>query len=167
MRRITFFYPTTMPALPVLPLDESDRAELIRLSWNGERARTRRRALILIDLNAGMRRQDIALKYSINRDTVADTEKAWLERGYLSLYRMHGGGVERKLMLEACAAIENWASTEALNASQIRARLAEEFSIDASQKIIVRALKQMGFVWKRTRCWLKKSAAQPTSSKPQ
>ena len=88
-----------------------------------------------------MHRQDIALKYSINRDTVADTEKAWLERGYLSLYRMHGGGVERKLLLEACAAMENWASTEALNASQIRARLAEEFSIDASQKIIARALK--------------------------
>jgi transposase len=167
MRRIVIFYPTTMPALPLLQLDVADRAELIRLSWNGELACTRRRALILIDLNEGMLRKDIALKYSINRDTVADTEKAWLERGYLSLYPVHGGGVERKIMLEACAAIENWASTEALNSSQIRARLAEEFSIDASQKIIVRALKQMGFVWKRTRCWLKKSATQPTLSKPQ
>lgn len=162
-----FFYPAIMPALPLLQLAASDRAELIRLSWNGELACTRRWALILVDLNAGLLRKDIALKYAINRDTVADTEKAWLERGYLSLYPMHGGGVERKITLEACAAIENWANTEALNSSQIRARLAVEFSIDASQKIVVIALKQMGFVWKRTRCWLKKSATQPTLSKRQ
>jgi transposase len=146
-----------MPACPPLCLEVSDQSELIRLSWNGEVASTRRRALILLDLNGGMLRKDIAEKYEINRDTVADTEKAWLERGYLSLYPIHGGGPERKLTQEACASIESWATVEALNASQIRARLAEQFSIDASQKIIVVALKQMGFVWKRTRCWLKKT----------
>jgi transposase len=123
--------------------------------------------LILIDLNAGMQRKDIAVKYGINRDTVADTEKAWLERGYLSLYPMHGGGVERKLTQEACILIKSWATSEALNASQIRAKLAEKLSIDAGPRIIARALKQMGFVWKRTRCWLKKNETQPTLSKPQ
>jgi transposase len=112
---------------------------------------------MLLDLNAGMRRKDIATKYSINRDTVADTEKAWLERGYLSLYPRHGGGMERKITLEACEAIADWANADALNSSQIRARLAEKFAIDASAKLVVAALKQMGFVWKRTRCWLKKT----------
>jgi transposase len=145
-----------MAALPPLQLDVFSRTELIRLSWNGELGYTRRRALVLLDLNAGMLRKDIALKYAINRDTVADMEKGWLEREYLSLYPLHGGGVERKITLDACAAMENWANAEALNSSQIRARLAEQFSIDASQKLIVTALKQMGFVWKRTRCWLKK-----------
>src|SRR2546430_2644005 len=106
---------------------------------------------LLLDLNTGMLRKDIAVKYAINRDTVADVEKAWLERGYLSLYPMHGGGVTRKITLEACASIENWATAEALNASQIRTRLADQFSIDASPKIVAIALKQMGFVWKRTR----------------
>lgn len=145
-----------MPTLPPLPLDAADRTELVRLSWAGELACVRRRALMLLDLNEGKRRKDVATKYSLNRDTVADTEKAWLARGYLALYPRHGGGVERKISVAACEAIADWATADALNSSQIRARLAETFAIDASAKLVVTALKQMGFVWKRTRCWLKK-----------
>lgn len=153
-----------MAVLPPLQLDARDLAELIRLSWDGELACTRRRAMILLDLHAGMLRQDLALKYSLNRDTVADTEKYWRERGYLSLYPMHGGGPQRKITLEACEALAEWASAEALNSSQLRAKLAEKFSINASAKVVTAALREQGFVWKRTRCWLKKSVTTTCSS---
>ena len=155
-----------MPIMPPLPLTDDEVVFLVEMSWNSERPCSRLRSLILLDLNAGALRQDIAEKYDINRGTVANTERAWLERGLLSLYSLHAGGVTPKITEEARAAMAKWAEEEALNASQIRARLLEQFLIVASVNLVAKTLNLMGFVWKRTRCWLKKSGTLPLLNKP-
>lgn len=154
-----------MPQLPPLTLIADELSHLTELAWDGELPCSRLRSLILLDLHAGHLRKDIATKFGVNRGTVANTERAWLERGFLSLYPLHGGGVAPKITQDACAAMAKWAEIEALNSTQIRLRLAEQFSITASANLVARTLGLMGFVWKRTRCWLKKNATPPLSSK--
>lgn len=87
--------------------------------------------------------------------TVYERRQQWLSKGFAGLFDAPRSGAPDKLSAYL-PIIEEWAQTSPLNASEIQRRLVEEFDITVHLNTVKNALKQLGFVWKRTRYSLKK-----------
>jgi hypothetical protein len=65
-------------------------------------------------------------------------------------------GAPRKLQAEHVPVLCDWARQQALSAPQLKEKLRARFDFKVSTWVVQQALDREGFVWKRTRHWLKK-----------
>ena len=92
----------------------------------------------------------------ICKKMVHERRQLWLDKGFASLVDAHRKGAPSKL--SACLlAIEAWAQAAPMTVSDVQKRLEEEFDVVVHANTVRNALKQLGFVWKRTRYSLKKT----------
>jgi len=140
-----------------LELSADDRAKLQELVAKGSNWRACQRAQTLLYFNDGLSAKDIMALQDLNIDTVYDRRKNWLSKGFAALYDRHRSGAPPKLNAIHLEQITIWAEKEALTAPAIVARLKEECNVNVSVGTATNALKALGFVWKRTRLWLKKN----------
>ena len=139
-----------------LELAPDDRAKLQEVVAKGSDWRARHRAQTLLYFDDGLRANDIMALQNLNIDTVYDRRKNWLSKGFAFLFDVHRSGAPPKLNAIHLDQIMTWAEKEALTAPAIVARLKEECNVTVSVGTVSNALKALGFVWKRTRHWLKK-----------
>jgi transposase len=106
-----------------------------------------------------MKRQELELtEQNLHLDTVYDRRKNWLARGLMSLADKHRSGTPPKLNEGHKEQLRLWATQQALTARQLLSKLHEEFDLRIHVNTLTNTLRQMGFVCKRTRHSLKKSA---------
>jgi transposase len=65
-------------------------------------------------------------------------------------------GAPRKLQAKHVPHLREWARQEALSALQLQEKLRARFDFKVSTQVVQQALSREGFVWNRTRHWLKK-----------
>ena len=143
--------------LQVLELTEEDRAGLLKIVHKGRDWRMRDRAQTLLYFGDGWRAKAIATQQSLHLDTVYDRRKHWLAKGFVSLTDKHRCGAPSKVSVVQREQLRTWATQEALTARELLTKLKEEFDIVMHPNTLSVILKQMRFVWKRTRHNLKKS----------
>lgn len=141
-----------------LELSEQDKAELKKIVHKGRDWRMRDRAQTVLYFAEGWTAKAISIEQGLHLDTVYDRRKNWLTRGLLSLADKHRTGAPAKLNEGHKEQLKLWASQQALTARQLLSRLHEEFDMRIHVNTLTSTLRQMGFVWKRTRHSLKKSA---------
>ncbi len=140
-----------------LELSADDRAKLQEVVAKGRDWQARHRAQTLLYFNDGLRAKAIMALQDLNIDTVYDRRKNWLLKGFAALYDVHRSGAPSKLKAIHLDQINTWAEEKALTAPAIVALLKEECNVNVSVATVTNALKALGFVWKRTRHWLKKN----------
>lgn len=143
--------------LDVLELTEEDRAGLLNIVEKGRDWRMRHRAQTLLYFGDGWRAKVIAQQQNLHLDTVYDRRKHWLANGFASLADKHRSGAPSKVSAAQREQLRMWATQEALTARELLTRLKEEFDIVVHASTLGVILKEMNFVWKRTRHNLKKS----------
>ena len=90
---------------------------------------------------------------------------AWLVRGFAGLRDLPRSGAPRKLSETLRQVLCAWAQDEACTAPQLRSRLSEEQGVQVSVWLVQSALKEQGYVWKRTRHSLK-NETKPNFGEP-
>lgn len=143
--------------LSPLELSAGDRVKLQKVVVKGRDWQARHRAQTLLYFNDGLSAMAIVALQDLNNDMVYDRRKNWLLKGYAILYDVHRSGAPPKLNAIHLEQIKAWAEAEALTAPAIVGRLKEKYDVDVSVSTVSNALKALGFVWKRTRHWLKKT----------
>ena len=143
--------------LQVLELTQEDRAGLLKIVQKGRDWRMRHRAQTLLYFGDGWRAKAIATQQNLHLDTVYDRRKHWLAKGFVSLTDKHRCGAPSKVSVVQREQLRTWATQEALTARELLTKLKEEFDIVMHPNTLSVILKQMRFVWKRTRHNLKKS----------
>jgi transposase len=143
--------------LEVLELTEEDRAGLLKIVEKGRDWRMRHRAQTLLYFGDSWRAKAIATQQNLHLDTVYDRRKLWLAEGFASLADKHRSGAPSKVSAAQREQLRMWATQEALTARELLTRLKEEFDIVVHASTLGVILKEMKFVWKRTRHNLKKS----------
>ncbi|UUZ66166.1 helix-turn-helix domain-containing protein (plasmid) [Polaromonas sp. P1-6] len=117
----------------------------------------RHQAQTLLYFADGWRAKAIAAQQALHLDTVYDRRKHWQAEGFASLADKHRSGAPPKVSAAQKEQLRLWASQEALTARQWLTRLKEEFDIVMHPGTLAVTLKEMKFVWKRTRHSLKKA----------
>ena len=143
--------------LEVLELTEEERAGLLKIVEKGRDWRMRHRVQKLLYFGDGWRALAIATQQHLLLDTVYDRRKHWLAEGFASLADKHRCGAPSKVSATHRELLRTWATQEALTARELLTKLKEEFDIVMHPNTLSVILKEMGFVWKRTRHSLKKS----------
>ena len=143
--------------LQVLELTEQDRIGLKKIVQKGRDWRMRHRAQTLLYFGDAWRAKAIATQQNLHLDTVYDRRKHWLAKGFVSLTDKHRCGAPSKVSVVQREQLRTWATQEALTARELLTKLKEEFDIVMHPNTLSVILKQMRFVWKRTRHNLKKS----------
>ena len=143
--------------LEVLELTEEDRAGLLKIVEKGRDWRMRHLAQTLLYFGDGWRAKAIATQQNLHLDTVYDRRKHWLADGFTSLADKHRSGAPSKVSAVQREQLRVWATQEALTARELLTKLKEEFDIVMHPNTLSVILKEMKFVWKRTRHNLKKS----------
>ena len=149
-----------------LALTEEERRQLTQINERGSDWRERRRARTVLLLDQGRSIDDVVAEQKIHRETVACHRDAWLVRGFAGLRDLPRSGAPRKLSEVHRQVLCTWAGEEACTAPQLRSRLSAEQGVQVSVWLVQSALKEKGYVWKRTRHSLKKSGMKPNSGKP-
>lgn len=143
--------------LEVLELTEEDRAGLLKIVEKGRDWRMRHRAQTLLYFGDGWRAKAIATQQNLHLDTVYDRRKHWVANGFASLADKHRSGAPSKVNAAQREQLRTWATQEALTARELLTKLKEEFDIVVHASTLSVILKEMKFVWKRTRHNLKKT----------
>lgn len=143
--------------LEVLTLTVEDRAGLLKIVERGSDWRMRHRAQTLLYFGDGWRAKAIATQQNLHLDTVYDRRKHWLTSGFSSLADKHRSGAPSKVSAVQRDQLRVWATQEALTARELLTKLNEEFDIVMHPSTLSAILREMKFVWKRTRHDLKKS----------
>jgi transposase len=143
--------------LEVLELSAEERGKLTEIVKKGSDWRMRERAQTILYFGDGWRAKAIAEQQAHHLDTVYDRRKHWLEKGFASLSDQHRSGAPSKLQEPHKEQLRQWASEEALNSKALLSRLKESCDVVIHPNTLSKTLKQMGFVWKRTRHSLKKT----------
>jgi len=139
-----------------LTLTEEERQQLRRIDERGSDWRERRRARTLLLLDKGLSIDAVVTEQKIHRDTVADHREAWLARSFAGLRDRPRSGAPRKLSEAHKELLCAWAKAEACTAAGLRSRLSAEQGVQVSLWRVQSALKEKGYVWKRTRHSLRK-----------
>jgi transposase len=142
--------------LPALELGAEDRAALEEIVRKASDWRMRERAQTVLHFGNGLRAKEIVQLQNLNLDTVYDRRKFWLADGVASLADKPRSGAPAKLSEAQRERLRQWATTQALTSRQLLDKLKAEFDVDVHPFTLSKALKKMGFVWKRTRHSLKK-----------
>lgn len=139
-----------------LPLTEDEVLKLEEIVRKSADWRSRDRAKTLLLLSRGVSARTVVEEQGICRKTVHERRQSWLDKGFASLVDAHRKGAPSKLSAYLLA-IEAWAQATPMTVSDVQKRLEEEFDVVVHANTVRNALKQLGFVWKRTRYSLKKT----------
>jgi transposase len=140
-----------------LELSAEDKINLKELVKKGQDWRARERAQTILYFDKGWSAKAIAEQQGHHLDTVYDRRKSWLEKGYASLSDRYRCGAPSKLNTEQKELLRQWASEEALSSRVLLTKLKEACDVVIHPNTLGKTLRQMGFVWKRTRHSLKKT----------
>ena len=145
-----------MPRKVTLSLLPVERLSLIRIIDRGNNWRERQRSNTLILLDDGASMREVANIIGIDIRTVGLTRMDWLARGFDSLVDAPRCGAPRKIKQEQLEKLIAAASEEPLTAKSLLAKHVEGGGEVVHVNTIKGALKNAGYVWKRTRGSLKK-----------
>jgi transposase len=147
-------------------LSEAQVRFLTRIVSQSSDWRERERAQTILYFGQGKSGKEISELQAIHLDTVYDRRKRWRERGCESLQDRARCGGPRKLDEDMRVQVIQWAEQEALSAPDLMLKVQEQYGIKVHANTIKAFLGQAGFVWKRTRHYVKKNAMCSASSKP-
>lgn len=145
-----------MPSKIALVLDDEERLKLEAIVLRGSDWRQRQRAETLLMLESGNSTSETSVAIGVHARTVRITLKDWQARRFTSLVDAPRSGAPRKISSEQLAKIVNMASAEPLTASALLAKHVEAGGMMVHVNTLRVALKEAGFLWKRTRHSLKK-----------
>lgn len=154
-----------MPSKITLTLGDEDRLNLEVIVLRGTDWRQRQRAETLLMLERGSSTTKTADAIGIHARTVLITLKDWQARRYSSLVDAPRSGAPRKISSEQLVKIVNMASAEPLTAKSLLAKHVEDGGAMVHVNTLRVALKEAGFLWKRTRHSLKKKEMRSPSGK--
>ena len=135
--------------------------ELKKLTIIAERDpnwRKRERAKTLLTLHQTKSASEVASIIGIHEKTVGLTKRDWLTRGYESLVDRPRCGAPSKISGEQLQKIVEKANSEPNSAKNLLAFHLENGGEKVHPTTLMNALKSVGFIWKRTRHSLKKTA---------
>ncbi|WP_084190936.1 helix-turn-helix domain-containing protein [Methylomarinum vadi] len=110
--------------------------------------------------------KEVAELQNLCVEAVRIRRRKWLKHGLASLPDQPRSGAPSKLTDEHRQQLAQWVDAEALSSREILTRLVERYQIQIGATTLRNELKRLGYVWKRTRYSLKKSATPSGSSKP-
>lgn len=138
-------------------LTDKDKAELEWLEKRDLNWRVRERARSVLYLAAGERCVGAARQQGLALHTVCDTRKAWLAEGFACLVDKPRSGAPPKLSPVDVQRLVDWARASPCSSSELLAKHVAAGGQPVSSDTLIRALRQAGLVWKRTRHSLKKT----------
>ncbi len=153
-----------------LRLTARDRETLGHAARHGADAREARRALALLDLDAGEPPARVAQRYRVSRSTVYEWAARWRDTARPRADRLrdaHRSGrppATRDAVEEALAALMPTAPTDhgyrhpAWTTPILLAHLAREHGLEVSDTTVRRALHRLGYRWERPRFVLSRRA---------
>ena len=148
----------------VLSPDESQALE--RVFKKDKDWRVRERAQTLLLLSQGLRCEEVAERQGVCAATVRSTRGDWRNEGLAGLADKPRCGAPHEFSEPEVQRLVQWACTEPLTAAALLARHNEAQGCSVHLNTLVSELKRHGFVWKRSRHSLKKSATPKLSSTP-
>jgi transposase len=148
-----------------LILNENERTRLDTLIKKSADWRERDRAETIVLLADEFSVKEVAVKQGYKPEAIRIRRRKWLKNGFASLPDQPRKGAPTKLTDEHRQLLRQWAETEPLSSRVLLDRLNENGAAKVSQRTLQMELKRMGFIWKRTRYSLKKSAIPNGSSK--
>jgi transposase len=149
-----------------IELTENDRDCLRAIQKKGADWRERDRGETILLLAAGHSVKAIAEQQGLCREAVRIRRRKWLKSGLASLPDKQRCGAPSKLTDEQRQQLGQWVEAEALSSRELLTRLENAYSVRISATTLRTELKRLGYVWKRTRYSLKKSAMPNGSNKP-
>lgn len=155
-----------MAKLKVLNLSDENKQELQTVIKFGADWRQRERAQMLLLLGQGKTCNEVGEMQGLSPRTVGHTRSEWLLEGMGSLADKPRCGTPKKLDEAQIARLVEWAQEEPLTAVALQAKHEETGGKKVHIVTLTRALKDKGFVWKRTRHCLGKKETKPTLIKP-
>ncbi|WP_051911453.1 helix-turn-helix domain-containing protein [Methylomicrobium agile] len=147
-------------------LTDTDRELLQIIVKKGSDWRERERAQAILLLAEGHTTFEVAEKQGVLPETIRERRRKWFKAGLASLPDQPRSGAPSKLSDEHRARLKAWIEAEPLTCRFLVDRLETECGIRLSANTLRNELKRMGYVWKRTRYSLKKSATPSASHKP-
>lgn len=147
-------------------LTETERELLQNLIKKGSDWRERDRAQTILLLAEGYTTFEVAEKQGMLPETIRERRRKWFRNGFASLPDQPHSGAPSKLNEEQRGLLRNWVDAEPLTSRALVNRLETVCGLGISAGTLRNELKRMGYVWKRTRYSLKKSATPSVSSKP-
>jgi transposase len=149
-----------------IELTESEGDCLRKIIKKGSDWRERERAETILLLSSGKTVKQVAEQQKLCIEAIRIRRRKWLKQGLASLPDQPRCGAPSKLTDLHRQRLMQWVDAEALTSRAILTRLAEEYEIQIGATTLRNELKRLGYVWKRTRYSLKKSAIPNGSSKP-
>jgi transposase len=128
--------------------------------------RVRERAQTLLLLAQGKKATQVALEMELHPQTVGSTRRQWEQEGMASLSDKPRSGAPAKLSEPQVKQLVEWASTEPLSRTTLKARHEEAGGVVVHVNTLTSVLKRAGLVWKRTRHSLQKKEMNLRSSRP-
>jgi transposase len=147
-------------------LTKTERELLQNLIKKGSDWRERERAKTILLLAEGQTTFEVAEKQGVLPETIRERRRKWFKAGFASLPDQPRRGAPSKLNDEHRARLKAWVEAEPLTCRVLVDRLETECGLRLSANTLRNELKRLGYVWKRTRYSLKKSATPSASHKP-
>jgi transposase len=147
-------------------LSEIERETLRGIIKKGADWRERDRAESILALSEGKTVAEVAEKQGLKPETVRERRRKWLKWGFASLPERQRSGAPSKLTEEHRGQLRQWVEAEALTSRVLLTRLEQALGVRIGATTLRNELKRLGYVWKRTRYSLKKSATRDASGKP-
>jgi len=149
-----------------IELSERERAQLELLIKKGSDWRERERAQTILMLANGETVIAVAEQQGVKPEAIRERRRKWWRNGLNSLPDQPRSGAPSKLADAHRSQLKEWIDAEPLNCRALVSRLTAECGVTISASTLRNELKRMGYVWKRTRYSLKKSAIQSASNRP-
>lgn len=149
-----------------IELSEIERERLLAVVKKGSDWRERERAQTILMLTEGQTVFVVAERQNVKPEAIRERRRRWLKNGLASLPDQPRCGAPSKLTEAHRNQLKEWVDAEALTSRALVSRLATECRITISASTLRTELKQLGYVWKRTRYSLKKNATRSGLSKP-
>ena len=156
-----------MARVAPIELRDSEQECLIGILKKGRDWRERDRAETILLLAAGHSVQSVAEQQGLCREAVRVRRRKWLKSGLASLPDRPRSGAQSKLTDEQRQQLGTWVEREALSSRELLTRLEREYQVVIGRTTLRMELKQLGYVWKRTRYSLKKNATRSDSNGPE
>ena len=148
-----------------IELSESEREQLQVIIKKGSDWRERERAQTILMLSEGQTVVAVAEHQGVQPEAIRERRRKWWKNGLASLPDQPRSGAPSKLSDAHRSQLKEWVNAEPLNCRALVSRLTTECGVTISAGTLRNELKLMGYVWKRTRYSLKKSAIPNASSR--
>lgn len=149
-----------------IELAADDAEQLRKIVKRGTDWRERRRAEVILLLSQGHCVDSVAEQVEQSPEVIRRRRRMWNSTGMASIVDKPRSGAPSKLNDKHRAKLFEWVNSEPLSSRVLLSRLESEYGVSISIDTLFNELKRLGFVWKRTRHSLKKSAMPSASSKP-